>query len=262
MAAGRKPPLKKLLGLPLTGLVEVRPEDRNTALLRFICQFGSAGAYVTSRTVADSLFLSQIGPAKLPAMFMVAAGAVAWASILYGSFARRHSLREIVRYTLVGCTLVSFCLVEFQWKVAAADQLARKEAHLTTYFGYFYAVIFCLVGLTQLTLTGPLLRRLGAFPVLRALPLAYCLTSIGTLVTSVERVLLTAVTCSKGCDILRRGLHDRGCSFCTPPFQSTTGAGPSRLYMALSSPRPRRSPRSYCWRSFRRSSSAIYPMPS
>jgi len=348
-----------LVRFPLAGLVDVPPEDRPTALLLFIYVFGSAGGYVTARTVADSLFLSQIGPAKLPAMYMVAAGAVALASILYGRSARRQSLRRIVRWTLGFCAVLSLALptlmhqyagslalfasvyvfaqirgaigsvqfttllneqftrgrqasvfgvvaigataagialgglvgwlgqrmatenlmyiaaamdlvafvpimflrsgpaptaaalethleygteprgmdepangvlspplmliaglvcltvvvstlVEFQWKVAAAEELARDEARLTTYFGYFYAIVFLLTGAAQLILTGRFIHRLGVLPALMILPLTLAAASVCTLAASAQRIVLWAITFAKGCDVLRRSLNDPG----------------------------------------------------
>jgi len=359
MEPRRKTRLAGLAHFPVAGLVDVPPEDRPTALLLFIYVFGSAGGYVTARTVADSLFLSQIGTAKLPAMYMVAAGAVALASILYGWCARRQSLRRIVRWTLAFCAVISLALptlmhqhsgslilfagvyvfaqirgaigsvqfttllneqfthgrrgsvfgivalgatgagitlgglvgwlgqrmatedlmylaaamdviaflpilflrsspivsapapdvpveygdqtpdmdetiggmrsppllliaslvcltvlvstlVEFQWKVAAADELARDEARLTTYFGYFYAIVFLLTGATQLVLTGRIIHRLGVMPTLMALPLTLAVASLSTLAASAQRIVLWSITFAKGCDVLRRSLNDPG----------------------------------------------------
>ncbi|MBC8874327.1 MAG: hypothetical protein H8E44_33245 [Planctomycetes bacterium] len=359
MEPRRKTRLAGLAQFPVTGLVDVPPEDRPTALLLFIYAFGSAGGYVTARTVADSLFLSQIGTDKLPAMYMVAAGAVALASILYGSCARRQSLRRIVRWTLASYAVISLALptlmhqhsgslvlfagvyvfaqirgalgsvqfttllneqfthgrrgsvfgivalgatgagitlgglvgwlgqrmatedlmylaaamdviaflpilflrsspivsapaaavpleygdqtpdvdetiggvpspsllliaglvcltvlvstlVEFQWKVAAADELARDEARLTTYFGYFYAIVFLLTGATQLVLTGRIIHRLGVMPTLMVLPLTLAVASVCTLAASAQRIVLWAITFAKGCDVLRRSLNDPG----------------------------------------------------
>ncbi|MBL7040556.1 MAG: hypothetical protein ISR77_18115 [Pirellulaceae bacterium] len=359
MEPRRKTRLAGLAQFPVAGLVDVPPEDRPTALLLFIYVFGSAGGYVTARTVADSLFLSQIGTDKLPAMYMVAAGAVALASILYGSCARRQSLRRIVRWTLASYAVISLALptlmhqhsgslvlfagvyvfaqirgalgsvqfttllneqfthgrrgsvfgivalgatgagitlgglvgwlgqrmatedlmylaaamdviaflpilflrsspivsapaaavpleygdqtpdvdetiggvpspsllliaglvcltvlvstlVEFQWKVAAADELARDEARLTTYFGYFYAIVFLLTGATQLVLTGRIIHRLGVMPTLMVLPLTLAVASVCTLAASAQRIVLWAITFAKGCDVLRRSLNDPG----------------------------------------------------
>lgn len=359
MEPPRKTRIAGLVQFPLAGLVDVPPEDRSTALLLFIYVFGSAGGYVTARTVADSLFLSQIGTTKLPAMYMVAAGAVALASILYGRCARRQSLRRIIRWTLasyaaislalptlmcrypgllplfagvyvfaqirgaigsaqfttmlneqfthgrrgsvfgvvaLGATLAGITLgglvgwlgqrmatanlmylaaamdlvaflpilflrsspvvsngaldaplefggktpelddplgpkrspplaiiaglvclavlvstlVEFQWKVAAAEELARDETRLTTYFGYFYAIVFLLTGATQLILTGRAIHRLGVMSTLMLLPVTLGVASLCTLVASAQRIALWAITLAKGCDVLKRGLNDPG----------------------------------------------------
>jgi len=393
MDSPRKTRLAGLAQFPVAGLVDVPPEDRPTALLLFIYVFGSAGGYVTARTVADSLFLSQIGTGKLPAMYMVAAGAVALASISYGRCVRQHSLRRIVRWTLISCAVISLALpslmyrhpgslpllagvyvfaqirgaigsvqfttllneqfthgrrgsvfgvvalgatgagitlgglvgwlgqriatenlmylaaamdvvafvpilflrsgrvasagtpnaqvefggggleleepvgpkrsppllliaslaclavlvstlVEFQWKVAAreefaaeelaakelaakelaakelaakeftaeelADEEARLTARLTTYFGYFYAVVFLLTGATQLILTGRVIHRVGVMAALMVLPFTLGVACLCTLIASAERIALWTITFAKGCDVLKRGLNDPG----------------------------------------------------
>ena len=51
---------------------------------------------------------------------------------------------------LAALTVLVSTLVEFQWKVGAAEELARDKARLTTYFGYFYAIVFLLTGASQL----------------------------------------------------------------------------------------------------------------
>jgi ATP/ADP translocase len=371
MEPERRHRLAGLIQFPLAGLVDVPPEDRRTAALLFVFVFGSAGGYVTARTVADSQFLSQIGTSKLPAMYMVAAGAVALASIFYGWIAPRQSLRRVVRWTLLlyflisvalptlmrqypgslvlfasvyvfaqirgaigsvqfttllneqfthgrrasvfgvvsmGATvagitlgglvgwlgqrmstenliyiaafmdLVAFLpimflrsspevphvdwhkhvenndlpthadkpadskvsppllliaalvcltvlvstLIEFQWKVAAAEELARDKARLTTYFGYFYAVVFMLTGTAQLILTGRIIHRMGVLPTLMVLPLALAVAGVSTLLASAQRIVLWTITIGKGCDVLRRSLNDPGMQMLYAPMPKDT----------------------------------------
>jgi ATP/ADP translocase len=365
----RKTRFAKVVQFPLAGVTEIPRGDRLSVLLLFIFQFGSAGGYVTARTVADSHFLAEIGPSKLPAMYMVSAGAVALVSILYGWFAQRHSLRRIVRRTLVvyaaislvlptlmhrspgslfvfssvyvfaqirgalgtvhfttllnetftrerpasifgvagmGATLAGISLgtlvgwlgcrvatenllyisaamdivaftpilflrgrhevraqeqaivdeqgedqespssatpvgrvpslawiaalaglavtvstfVEFQWQASAAEELGRDEGRLTTYFGYFYAIVFLCIGVAQLVFTGRILSRLGVIPTLMALPFGLVAASLCTLSASAHRVVLWTVTLTKGCDVLRRSLNDPGMQMLYTPMRS------------------------------------------
>ena len=360
-----------LARFPVSGMMAIPPADRPAALLLFVYAFGGAGGYVIARTVADSQFLSQIGPAKLPAMYLVAAGAVALASVLYGWCAQRCSLRRIVRWTLISYAVISLVLpmlmrnhpgslvllagvyifaqirgavgsvqfttllneqfargrqanvfgvvgagattagivlgalvgwlakhmatedlmylaaamdlvafapvlflrsgsgaaagepeserafgsdalpqdargaggfrpplaliaglvclavlastlVEFQWKVAAADSLARDNVRLTRFFGYYYAVVFLLTGMAQLILTGRIIRRLGLLPALMVLPLTLGLATVCTLVVSVQRIALWAITLAKGCDVLRRSLNDPAMQMLYAPMPKHT----------------------------------------
>ncbi len=74
-------------------------ERRSVALL-FWYGFGNAGAYVLARTTADSAFLSQIGPDRLPQLYMLAAGVVALASLVYGHTVQKIGLRRTTLSTL------------------------------------------------------------------------------------------------------------------------------------------------------------------
>lgn len=74
--------------------------DRRSASLLFSYGFGNAAAYVIARTVADSQFLSRIGPTELPKVYLAAAGIVALASAVYGRMVRGKSVRGSVIVTL------------------------------------------------------------------------------------------------------------------------------------------------------------------
>lgn len=118
---------------------------------------------------------------------------------------------------LVCLTVVVSTLVEFQWKVAAYEEL-REEARLTTFFGYFYSVVFLLTGAAQLILTGRIIHRLGVLPTLMALPLMLGAASVLTLAASANRIVLWAITLAKGCDALRRSLNDPGMQLLYAPM--------------------------------------------
>ena len=101
---------------------------------------------------------------------------------------------------------------------AAAEELARDEARLTTYFGYFHAIVFLLTGITQLFFAGRILGRLGVLPTLMALPLAFAAGCFCTLAASAQRVLLWTITLTKGCDVLKRSLNDPGMQLLYTPM--------------------------------------------
>lgn len=67
----------------------------------FIYGFGNAASYVIARTVADSQFLSRIGPLELPKVCLAAAGVVALTSAVYGRMVRGASVRGSVIVTLL-----------------------------------------------------------------------------------------------------------------------------------------------------------------
>lgn len=74
--------------------------ERTAVAMLFLYGFGNAAAYVLARTIADSAFLSHIGPEHLPAMYMVSAGVVALASIAYSRLARHTAPHRSVKWTL------------------------------------------------------------------------------------------------------------------------------------------------------------------
>lgn len=76
--------------------------ERHSVALLFLYGFGNAAAYVICRTVADSAFLSQIGPEQLPKVYLLSAGVVALTSLVYARTVRVLGLRRVVLLTLVG----------------------------------------------------------------------------------------------------------------------------------------------------------------
>lgn len=79
----------------------ISPSERRTIALLFVYGFGTAAAYVLARTIADSAFLSHIGPEHLPSLYMLSAGVVALSSLIYGQLVRRFRLRQLVVMTLL-----------------------------------------------------------------------------------------------------------------------------------------------------------------
>ena len=75
--------------------------ERRSAASLFAYGFGSAAAYVVARTVADSLFLSRIGPEELPKVYLASAGVVALVSACYGKGITDFSVRRTIPATLL-----------------------------------------------------------------------------------------------------------------------------------------------------------------
>ncbi|MFN3192368.1 MAG: MFS transporter [Aureliella sp.] len=110
--------------------------DRNesqSVWLLFAYGFGNAATYSLARTVADSTYLAQIGTARLAELYLLSAGVVAMAAILYGAVLPRLGLRRTIVGTLIlfatSTTALAFLLK------AAPNSLA-----LVT-IGYFLAQI-------------------------------------------------------------------------------------------------------------------------
>ncbi|MCA9119181.1 MAG: hypothetical protein H6822_22830 [Planctomycetaceae bacterium] len=350
------------------GLKPLQRHERAAVAMLFLYGFGNAAAYVLARTIADSAFLSHIGPEHLPPMYMVSAGVVAFASVVYSRLTQHTAPHRAVALTLVmfaasaallpelmhrlsssitafaivylltqirgtlgtihyatlvnehfskerperviglagaGATFAGFLMgmaigaipndvdvaslmyavvaidlltivpvtrlagvlrsqttngttrqeatastgltrwairnsyvrgigavvllgvivatvVEFQWKASVAEHFNREEANLAEYFGYYYGVVYLLTGLMQLFVTGRLLERRGVFAGLAAFPFALLATAIGVLVFRAERFMLWAVTCAKGCDILKRSMNDPSIQLLYGPLESGT----------------------------------------
>ncbi len=93
-------------------MLALNSDERRSVVLLFLFGFGTAAAYVIARTVADSQFLSRIGPEQLPRMYLAAAGVVAVVSAIYGRLASRSTVKLSVAVTLVVLTLVSGMMPE------------------------------------------------------------------------------------------------------------------------------------------------------
>ena len=91
---------------------QLNANERRSVFHLFLYGFGNAGAYVIARTVADSEFLSRIGPDQLHRMYLAAAGVVAFVSAVYGRLAQRTSVRRSVTATLIILAVVSAALPE------------------------------------------------------------------------------------------------------------------------------------------------------
>ena len=109
---------------------------------------------------------------------------------------------------LVAITVLVGTLIEFQWKTSVAVSFATNEDQMTRYFGFFHAAVNLVTGLIQVLLTGRLAHRLGTRTSLVVLPMTLLASTLGVLFASVDRVVLTAITRAKGCDVVKRSIND------------------------------------------------------
>jgi hypothetical protein len=110
--------------------------------------------------------------------------------------------------TLVAITVVVATLVEFQWKSSVALTFADQEGQMTRFFGLFHAAANLLTGLVQILLTGRILHHFGTRTALLVFPVALIASTLGVLFASIDRVVLSAITLAKGCDVFKRSIND------------------------------------------------------
>ncbi len=125
---------------------------------------------------------------------------------------------------LVAITVMAGTLIEFQWKSSVAASFAAKEDEMTSFFGFFHAVVNLLTGSIQVVLTGTLLHRFGTRTALLVFPTALLASTLGVLFASFERVVLPAITLAKGCDVFKRSINDPAILILYAPL----GDGPRR----------------------------------
>ena len=106
----------------------IGPRDRRGVALLFSYGFGNAAAYVLARTIADSAFLSHIGPEHLPPLYLLAAGVVALSSVVYGHLVGRIRLRQLVLLTQLALAATS----------AMMPAVMHRFSHSLTVFSVVY----------------------------------------------------------------------------------------------------------------------------
>lgn len=84
--------------------------DSRLVALLFCYGFGNAAAYVIARTIADSQFLSMLGPSQLPKVYVASAGLVALTSAFYSRLVKGASVRRSVVATLAILAAVNLAL--------------------------------------------------------------------------------------------------------------------------------------------------------
>ncbi|MEM8735940.1 MAG: hypothetical protein AAGG44_17055, partial [Planctomycetota bacterium] len=112
---------------------EVDRNESQSVWLLFAYGFGNAATYSLARTVADSTYLAEIGSDRLAELYLLSAGVVALAAILYSAALPRLGLRR----TIVG-TLLLFAVATIALAISlriSPDSLGVVTA------GYFLAQI-------------------------------------------------------------------------------------------------------------------------
>lgn len=109
-------------------------------------------------------------------------------------------------------------LVEFQWKVSAANVIADAN-DLTAFFGAFYSGMYLLTGILQWLGTERILRRWGIGLAISLLPISLLAASCYGLLARGELALLRALSLAKACDVFKRAFYDPAVQLVSSPIQ-------------------------------------------
>jgi ATP/ADP translocase len=78
---------------------DIRPQELGRVLLMSSYLLLIIAAYSTTKAVRDSLFVTKIGPAQLPYVYLMIAGAMGLVSVVYTRAVARFGLRRLIRTT-------------------------------------------------------------------------------------------------------------------------------------------------------------------
>ena len=122
-------------------------------------------------------------------------------SVLRSSHVRGVSL-------VVLLAVMAVTIVDFEWKIAAADYFARDELSLTKYFGGVYACVALSTGLVQFVATRKLLTKKRFATAVQTYPVVLFATVGAAIYYSSGLGFFIAMTLAKGGDTFRRAIHD------------------------------------------------------
>src|SRR2546425_9467118 len=80
---------------------DVRKQETGRVLLMSTYLLLVIASYSTTKAVRDSLFVTKIGPAQLPYMYLLIAGAMGLVSLVYSRAVNRIGLHRLIRMTSV-----------------------------------------------------------------------------------------------------------------------------------------------------------------
>ena len=110
--------------------------------------------------------------------------------------------------SMVVCKTVVLTLIDYEWKVFAADHYSISEGRLTSYFGIFYATSDALTLVLQLVAAKYFLRGKTMAIGLYLLPVYLIVIAAATLLTNNAMILFWLMTFARGSLVIRRGLYD------------------------------------------------------
>lgn len=123
------------------------------------------------------------------------------------SLGQSLSLGKLI-LSVVVCKTVVLTLIDYEWKVFAADHYSASETQLTSYFGVFYAVSDALTLVFQLVIARYFLRPRTMTLGLYLLPVYLIVIATATLLTDSAIWLFWLMTFARGSLVVRRGLYD------------------------------------------------------
>jgi AAA family ATP:ADP antiporter len=95
--------------------------------------------YTTTKAVRDSVFITEVGPSRLPYLYMLIAGSMALISLVYPPLLRRIGLYSLVQRTSL---IAVASLLAFWW-------LASYETHALFYILYVWVSLFGAITASQ-----------------------------------------------------------------------------------------------------------------
>jgi ATP/ADP translocase/HEAT repeat protein len=126
----------------LRRLLDIREHEMGRLLLMSSYLLLVIASYTTSKAVRDSLFVTKIGPAQLPYMYLLIAAVMGGVSYLYSRTVNRIGLYRLIRLT----SLISISnLIIFWW-------MFREESTVWFYVLYVWVSIFGAITASQVWL--------------------------------------------------------------------------------------------------------------
>ena len=101
----------------LDSVFRIQPGESHLVLLMFVYLTGVVSAFIIGRTVRDTLFLHRVSLDTLPSMYVLVAGAVAFASWRYSFVADRYRRDRLIVASLAifaSVTLIFWGLIRYQ----------------------------------------------------------------------------------------------------------------------------------------------------